>query len=175
MDFKPTIIESATTYTKLDVIKSWIPSVIVGLAGAYFLSSRGEYSYLDAFDLLVHEAGHVIFSFLGETIYFLGGTLMQLIVPILLLIFCFSNRLYKLFQIITIMLGQSFLNISVYVGDAQTMKLRLFGPPGAKHDWNFLLTKYDILASCGDFEIAFVVCAVMVFLGGMIMPLFFKE
>ena len=40
-----------------------------------------RYHFLDGVNLVLHEAGHVIFGFFGRTAHFLGGTLGQLFFP----------------------------------------------------------------------------------------------
>jgi hypothetical protein len=167
--------EGAQTYSRVDEVKKWLVSFIILLLGGYLVYTRGHYTYLDNFDLIIHEAGHVILQWFGETIYFLGGCIMQIIVPSLLIIFCFYNRLIKSLQFSFALLGQNFINISVYAGDAQTKSLHLFGPPGAKHDWNFILTKYNILDWDSDIAMAFMVLAVISFLVAIITPYFVKE
>jgi hypothetical protein len=139
----------------------WPPARTVLIAGAavYFISIRGEYTLIDNFDLIIHEAGHALLRIFGETIHMLGGTLMQIMIPSLLLIYAFKNRMTVFGQLTLLLLSQNFINISVYAADAQDRKLRLFGPPGAKHDWYFLLTKYDILEYHQDIAMGFVVCA----------------
>ncbi len=175
MDDTPTVLESAKPHTLADELKRWIVSVLVLAMGVYFFLNVGHYTLLDNFDLIIHEAGHAIISFLGETIYFLGGTLMQIIVPVLLFAFCFYNTLLKSMQLSLAFLGQNLINISVYAGDASTKKLRLFGPPGAKHDWNFVLSKYGILDWDQDIAMFFLVAAGLVFLFAIILPLLVKD
>ncbi len=41
----------------------------------------GHYGWLDSLDLAIHEFGHPLFGVFGEFIGFLGGTLMQLLMP----------------------------------------------------------------------------------------------
>ena len=43
-----------------------------------------SYCFLDLVNLAFHEAGHLIFSFAGSTLQYLGGTLAQILVPVLL-------------------------------------------------------------------------------------------
>lgn len=167
--------EGATTYSKADEVKKWIVSLFVLFIGVYLVVNRGHYTYLDNFDLIIHEAGHVILQWFGETIYFLGGCIMQIIVPGLLIAFCFYNRLIKSLQLCFAWLGQNLINISVYAGDARTMRLPLFGPHGAKHDWNFILSKYNILDWDQGIATCFICLAILSFIVAIVIPYFVKD
>ena len=70
-----------TEYSTSDKIKRWIPSIIILPLAIIWIVNRGEYGLLDNIDLVIHEAGHFFFSFFGKFIYTLGGTLMQVILP----------------------------------------------------------------------------------------------
>jgi hypothetical protein len=96
-------------------------------------------------------------------------------VPVLLMIYAFRASYLYIFQIATTFLGQNFINISVYAGDAQTQKLHLFGPPGAKHDWHTLLLKYNLLESTDDIAMFFIMVSVIIFLIAILAPLFIKD
>ena len=39
------------------------------------------WSFLDGVDLIFHEAGHVMFAPLGDTLMLMGGSLFQVLVP----------------------------------------------------------------------------------------------
>jgi hypothetical protein len=158
-----------------EAAKKWLPSLFLGAFGAYLVSTRGEYTYIDAFLLIVHEAGHVILSFFGETIHMLGGTIMQIVIPVLLIIVFLISRRRILLQAMLMLLAQSFLNISVYVEDAPVRKLKLFGPPGAKHDWHTLLTKYGILEYSEHIATGFTVLAVLTLIIMFFVPRLLKD
>ncbi len=175
MKYRPPEISGATSYSTSDEVKRWIPSLFVAAAGYYLVSTLGEFTFVDNFDLIIHEAGHLLLSFMGETICFLGGTLMQIIVPVLLIIFCAHNSFQKSLQFSLVLLGQNLINISVYIGDARAEKLHLFGPKGAIHDWHFLLTKYNLLEMDNDLSMVVIMCAVVVFMIGIIVPAFVRK
>jgi hypothetical protein len=56
-------------------------TVVLALYGWLCLTSPATYRWLDSLDLAIHETGHLVFAFGGETLTLLGGTLFQLIVP----------------------------------------------------------------------------------------------
>lgn len=163
------MLEGGRHYSAKEVILPWAASVLLGAFGAYIIINAGQYTYLDAFSLIIHEAGHLIFRIFGQTMHMLGGTLMQIIIPVLLLLFFYANHKLIPLQICLVLLSQNLVNISVYIADAQVKKLRLFGPPGAKHDWNWLLGQYGLLEYCEDIAagvivLAWLILALMFFL-----------
>lgn len=158
----------------LFLIKEWLPSVIVFSLGIYFISTR-EYSLIDHFHLIVHEAGHMIFGFFGQVIMVLGGTLMQLIIPLLLMIYAYMSNSRTFFQFMLLLEGHSFINVSIYAGDAQRLQLRLFGPPGVKHDWNWLLTHFGIIEYTDYVSFFFLLLAGVCVAAATAAPLYFRR
>jgi hypothetical protein len=169
------MLDGAKPYTLMDKLSRWIFSLIIIPAAYYFLSNQGHYTWIDNFDLIIHEPGHFFFAYFGDTLHILGGTLMQLIVPTLLIIY--AIRAHKLFmtQFVMCFLAQNLINISVYAGDAVTMKLHLFGPPGAKHDWHYLLLKFDMLNMTDSISMFFFIMAGITFLIAILAPLYIKK
>ncbi len=111
-----------------------------------WLVAAYDYHFLDGVNLLFHEAGHVFFGLLGETLGMLGGTLGQLVFPIAGAVhFATSGRSFDA-CVCGVWLGESVLNVGRYLGDAQAMALPLVG--GEIHDWNWLLSKAGLLSSC---------------------------
>src|SRR3989337_1847891 len=88
----PLQLDKAVSYSKVDEIKRWIPSVIMLPIMLWLVLSRGEYSWIDNADLVIHEAGHFFFMFFGKFIYTAGGTLMQIILPSLISWYFFRNE-----------------------------------------------------------------------------------
>jgi len=124
--------------------------IFAACVSAFFIyaltDEDGYLGILDTFNLLVHEAGHVVFRPFGHTLYFMGGSLLQCIMPAA---FCFSfwrTRQPAGFAVSGIWLGQNFLNVARYVADAQKMALPLLG--SGLHDWNTLLSGTFLLRHC---------------------------
>ncbi len=101
------------------------------------------YIFLDNVNLLIHESGHLIFGFAGELIMLLGGTITQLLIPLLFGKYFLSNRKYFESLFCLFWLGDNLINVSTYIKDAQSMTLDLVG--GGIHDWNAILTKVNLL------------------------------
>lgn len=102
-------------------------------------------------DFIAHEMGHVIFSFMGEFIGVLGGTLGQLFLPTVCLLLTVRRRQWFACGIFMFWIGQSLNQISTYIMDARTQQLKLFSPGlllgggNPIHDWHYLLDKTGLL------------------------------
>jgi len=99
--------------------------------------------------LIFHEAGHVIFSVLGEFVMILGGSLAQLLMPIVLAgALLIRNRDAFGAAIFTWLLGVSLLDLAPYIYDSLDPQLVLLGGhTGAEggHDWIYLLGDMGLL------------------------------
>ncbi|MDE3058602.1 MAG: hypothetical protein KGJ59_11670, partial [Bacteroidota bacterium] len=90
------------------------------------------------FTLYIHEAGHFFFSFFGRTIYFLGGSIMQVLVPFVWFIVALRQH-SRLSSVALFFTGESLVDASIYVRDAKLRVLPLLGGHGTKHDWATVL------------------------------------
>ena len=94
--------------------------------------------------LIFHEAGHIVFSPFGELITVLGGTLMQLLVPIACWI-AFATTSPSPFGMAVMCwwTGDNLVEIAYYVNDARSLSVTLLGGfTGAEvegHDWEHIL------------------------------------
>ncbi len=112
--------------------------VVVGRTG------DGWMPFLDGINLIFHEAGHPIFGIFGwETLTILGGTLMQLLVPLALLVSFWIKRQPLGVALCGQWTGQNLLNIARYMADAQALLLPLVG--GGEHDWSELFVRWGVL------------------------------
>ncbi|MDP1995481.1 MAG: hypothetical protein Q8K40_09585, partial [Ignavibacteria bacterium] len=152
----------------LSILKRWSFSILLLPVCIYFVMNRGEYTLLDNFHLIVHEAGHLFFTFFGTFVQFLGGTLMQLIIPILLLIIFYKSAMPKGMQISFFLLGHSLINVSVYAADARTQVLPLLG--NGKHDWAYLLNEMNLLNFDEQVGYIFFGLAILFFVIALIFP-----
>src|SRR4051812_18860759 len=58
----------------------------------YAASKNGEFLFIDFVNLVIHEAGHPLFSYLGEVPMVWGGTILQWFVPFALATYFFFQR-----------------------------------------------------------------------------------
>jgi hypothetical protein len=96
-------------------------------------------------NLVFHEAGHVVFIPLGRFMTILGGSLLQVLVPLLCTVAFLTRHLDPFAASVTLWwTGQSLIDLGPYINDARAQQMVLLGGftgqdrPGY-HDWNNLL------------------------------------
>jgi hypothetical protein len=113
---------------------------------------------IDTIDLFIHEGGHGIFRIFGQFMHFLGGSLIQFIIPITTIVVFLRTSGPRSLMGTLYWLGQNMINVSIYVADAPKQQLTLISRH-AMHDWRWLCGYMGIMDSAGDFA------AVVAFLG----------
>jgi hypothetical protein len=134
--------------------------VLVGLTAWSFLfissSIESNYvgqSFMHLINLPFHEAGHIFFRPFGSFLTSLGGSLLQIIMPVIcLFVFLFKTRDPFAGSVALWWSGQNFLDIAPYINDARAGQLPLLGgnfghsSPYGFHDWEFILNESGLLA-----------------------------
>lgn len=105
-----------------------------------------DYHFVDGANLLFHEAGHVFFGLLGQTIGILGGTLGQFVFPTAAAVHFLLRGARFEAAVCALWFGENLMYTARYIGDAKAMVLPRVG--GEIHDWHFLLSKWGLLAHC---------------------------
>jgi hypothetical protein len=144
------------------------------LAGAYFLwcaYDPFQWHLIDGVNLVIHEAGHIVFMPLGEFIMIAGGSLFQVIMPALFASYFFYQRQPYSAAFVLFWVGESLLNVSVYAGDAVAMQLPLLGGQDSLHDWNYLLDRTGLLGSTSAIAGAIRLAGTVGILAGLILAL----
>ena len=119
-------------------------SIILFFASFVVIKNNGIW-LLHSFDLAIHEAGHLVLMFWApEIIMFLGGTMMQLLFPLLFLKYYWKrfNQEFSFFVVLW-WLGENLIDVGVYMIDAIPMQLNLLG--NGRHDWNFIFSYFGVL------------------------------
>lgn len=92
---------------------------------------------------MFHEAGHILFAPLGSFMMSLGGSLLQVIVPLACAwAFLFQQEDPFAASVCVWWAGESLLDLSPYIDDARSLQLMLLGGPAAEvegHDWEAIL------------------------------------
>lgn len=116
-------------------------------------------SFMHRINLVFHEAGHVLFIPFGWFMTILGGTLGQLLMPIVVMLtFIFKNHNNFGASVGLWWLGQNFMDVAPYINDALVQQLVLLGGntgadvPG-NHDWNNILGELNRLEKCHEYAI----------------------
>ena len=118
------------------------------IASLYFLwcaYDPYQWHLIDGVNLVIHEAGHLIFSPFGEFMMIAGGSLFQVIMPALFVGYFWYNGKYYSAALVLFWVGESILNVSVYAGDSVALQLPLLGGQDSMHDWNYLLNSLNLL------------------------------
>ncbi|SCY11233.1 zinc finger Ran-binding domain-containing protein [Desulfoluna spongiiphila] len=109
-------------------------------------------SFLHNVNLPFHEAGHLLFKPFGRVIHSLGGTLGQLLMPLICLVALLVKQRDPFGASICLWwIGENCLDIAPYVDDARRLSLPLLGgnvghsSPYGFHDWQFILTETGLL------------------------------
>lgn len=109
-------------------------------------------SFWHLVNLPFHEAGHVIFRLFGEFMTSLGGSLGQLLIPVIcMMAFLFKTRDTFGASFCLWWLGQNFIDLAPYIDDARRLTMPLLGgntgmdSPYGFHDWEFILTETGLI------------------------------
>jgi hypothetical protein len=108
-------------------------------------------SFLHLVNLPFHEAGHIFFRLFGEFIAVLGGSLGQLLMPLICLFtFLIQRRDPFAATVAFWWFGESFMDMAPYINDARNLNLILIGGHTGKdspgiHDWEYVLTRLNLL------------------------------
>jgi hypothetical protein len=112
------------------------------------LSDDAMDSFLHLPDLVFHEAGHIIFSPFGRFLTVLGGSLMQVLVPVVAAIAFVRQQDPFSAAICGWWAGQNLIDLAPYIADARALQLILLGGhTGAEvegHDWEYILTQLRV-------------------------------
>lgn len=143
---------SLSAYLSADYLGEWKPvSKIAGFAWLvvyalfllYAALNAPNFLFIDFANLLIHEAGHPLFSPFGYTMTIMGGTLAELIAPLACFSFFFFKRETTGVAFCAFWFFENFLYIGTYMADARALDLPLVG--SGDHDWNILFGQWGWL------------------------------
>lgn len=129
--------------------------------GITFESQGFLLAILDGANLIFHEAGHVLLSPFGDFMQYLGGSLMQVLIPAICAAYFWLHQQRSASAVTLFWTGESLTNVAIYVADARRMELPLIG---GDHDWNYLLDRLNLLnqaESLGRFVFALGALAIL--------------
>lgn len=108
-------------------------------------SGVATWCFMDFVNLAFHEFGHLLFRPFGTTLHYLGGTLFQLFVPAMLVVYFIIRRGEPSGSAFCFWwIGQNLINVSIYMADSRDLNLPLVG--GGDHDWNELFYRFGLLS-----------------------------
>jgi len=132
-------------------IPRWAAVAWLGFYGwfcLYAVSRHGGFLFIDSANLIVHEGGHLLFAWFGQTIGLWGGTILQWLVPLLLAAYFFTLRQTAAFVFCLFFFFENWLYTATYMGDARAMVLPLVtvgDPEFAEHDWHAIFSGLGVL------------------------------
>jgi len=113
------------------------------------ISERVNGSFMHLPNLVFHEAGHILFAPFGRFMAVLGGSLTQVLVPLV----CAGTFLWQTRDAFGAAVaiwwaGESLIDVAPYINDARAMQLILLGGrTGSEvegHDWEYLLNAMGV-------------------------------
>jgi hypothetical protein len=136
----------------------WTTTLLGGVS-----AERVNSSFLHLPNLVFHEAGHILFIPFGRFMTVLGGSLTQVLVPLV----CAGALLWQTGDpfgaaVAVWWAGENLIDVAPYINDARDLQLILLGGhTGAEvegHDWEYLLNAMGVAQK--DHAIAAVVQAI---------------
>ena len=132
----------------LTILAVWgIKFIVTPITSDYTMNS-----FWHLVNLPFHEAGHIFFRPFGRVITSLGGSLMQVLMPVVcLLVFLIKTRDPFAGSVALWWTGQNFIDIAPYINDARSLSLPLLGgnvgysSPYGFHDWEFILKETGMI------------------------------
>ena len=114
----------------------------------YAFTMHGGFLFIDTANMVVHEGGHALFGWFGETLGLWGGTLLQWLVPFFLAAYFFHERQPAALVFCLFFFFENWIYTATYIADARAMELPLVtlgDPEFAKHDWNTIFGSLGVL------------------------------
>jgi len=149
-------------------------AIVAILASLYFLwcaYDPYQWHLIDGVNLVIHEAGHIVFMPFGEFVMIAGGSLFQVIIPLAFVLYFFKKGDTYSAALVMFWVGESVLNVSVYAGDAVSLQLPLLGGQDSVHDWNYMLERLGLLNSTAAIAGALRLLGMLIILAGAIRSL----
>lgn len=132
--------------------------------------------FTDGFLLLIHEAGHAFFMVFGNRILTIfAGSMLEVLLPTVIVVFCWFNRYLIWTQISLFILGTAWISVGYYAADGDGRQLPLLGGGGPEgHDWGNLLRHWNKTEYAWEIGFTFVVIGTVCYLMAIIVPIFLR-
>ena len=145
--------------------------LVVALYLVNCIRTPDDFHFISGVNLIIHEAGHIIFIFFGEFMHILGGSLTQVLIPLIFVGYFFLRRDYFSSGVLLMWMGESISEVAHYAADAIVMQLPLLGGDSVIHDWNWLLVHMGVLKYTYQISGAMYVSAWVILLAGILVSL----
>lgn len=175
---KEKIFNSTTVNQTTDYSMFFILPIVSYLLLTFYRHTQSDLymSMLDNMDFYIHEIWHVVFMLSGnEFVTILWGTLLQLIIPLVCLVWFYIQRDSFAVALCYAWIWTNIFYISTYSGDAENLSLPLFSMWGwwdIIHDWNYIFTHLWVLEHTDFISNSFKVIAIWFFIVFFVNTLF---
>lgn len=122
--------------------------VFYGIFLLHALTDQDRYLIIDYVFLPIHEGGHLQFGWLGQTLGVLGGTILQLLVPLVLSVYFAHERRPTGAAFAAFFYFENYLNMGVYMADARAHALEyvtIGDGESVEHDRFYILSRLGLL------------------------------
>lgn len=109
----------------------------------YAALNTGQFLFLDHANLMIHEAGHSVFGWASYYTVILGGTLLQLMVPLACCLVFICRGETTAVAATAFWFFENLLYVAVYMADARRSALPLVGSD--ESDWTILFAHWGVL------------------------------
>ena len=131
--------------------------LVIAIWGLKFILTPMDSNYVFSsfwhlVNLPFHEFGHIVFRPFGRLITSLGGSIAQILMPLVCLaVFLIKTRDTFAASFALWWTGENFMDLAPYIKDARSLTLPLLGgntgrtSPYGFHDWEFILRETGLL------------------------------
>jgi hypothetical protein len=129
----------------------WRAALLVyfGFVGVRHLADPLYSSLFGGINLGIHEAGHLVFGFLGQWLMTAGGTILQCAVPVVAGWLLLRQGEWFGLPVAGFWEATNLYSVATYMADARALELPLVtvGADGGEveHDWSYLLYSVGLL------------------------------
>ena len=141
MSLFPDHLDSEWSIPSRPALLAWL--VFYALFLVHAARNSSGFLLFDHVNLVIHEGGHFLFGWFGGTMGILGGTLAELLVPLLIAFYFIWHRQTTGAAFAAFWFFENFLYIGTYMADACTLALPLVG--SGEHDWELLFGQWGVL------------------------------
>ncbi len=132
--------------------RMWIPRALLLIILIYIeilkIRDPTRWTIFYGITLGFHEMGHLVFAWAPHFITAIMGSVFQLAVPVVVIVYFLRQPDYFGMSVGGFWLSYSMAELSVYVGDARSRDLPLVGfasQEDLEHDWNYILGALHML------------------------------
>jgi hypothetical protein len=105
----------------------------------YAVGKEGsDFALLDSGNLVIHEGGHALFGHFGDFLGVAGGTILQLLVPLLLALAFHVRRQAAGYALFLLIVFENLLYVAKYMSDARAQALSYVAIGAPWKGWKIL-------------------------------------